>query len=90
MRRLNPFGCVIAGYLTVAVMSSISVSAQELQPDSCHPTKPNGIVAGSSERNDRSYGNALLSVGPFGLWENGTVVFRPGGPVFGRKMERWE
>jgi len=82
MRRLNSFGCVIAGYLTVAVMSSISVSAQELRPDSCHPNKPNGIVAGSSERNEGSYGNALLSVGPFGLWPNGTVIFKPGGAGF--------
>jgi hypothetical protein len=82
MRRLISFGCVIAGYLTVAVMSSSSVSAQELRPDSCHPTKPNGIVAGSSERNEGSYGNALLSVGPFGLWPNGTVIFKPGGAGF--------
>jgi len=82
MRRLSSFGCVIAGHLIVAVMSSNSVSAQELRPDSCHPTKPNGIVAGSPERNDGSYGNALLSVGPFGLWPNGTVIFKPGGAGF--------
>ena len=82
MRRLNFFVCITAGYLTVAVMSPGFLLAQELRPDSCHPTKPNGIVAGSSERDDRSYGNALLSVGPFGLWENGTVVFKPGAAGF--------
>src|SRR4051794_31345725 len=32
-----------------------------------------------------SYGNALLSVGPFGLWPNGTVVFKPGGAGFQTK-----
>lgn len=57
-------------------------AAQALQPDSCHVTTPNGIVAGSSERNEKSHGNALLSVGPFGLWPNGTVVFKPGGAGF--------
>ena len=45
-------------------------------------TSPNGVVAGSSERQEGSYGNDKLSVGPFGLWPNGTVIFRPGGPGF--------
>jgi len=57
-------------------------AAQALQPDSCQVTTPNGIVAGSSEQNEKSHGNALLSVGPFGLWPNGTVVFKPGGAGF--------
>jgi hypothetical protein len=48
----------------------------------CNVTAPNGTVAGSSERQDWSYGNALLSVGPFGLWPEGTVVFKPGGAGF--------
>ena len=45
----------------------------------CDVTSPNGIVAGETERQEESYGNALLSVGPFGLWPDGTVIFRPGG-----------
>jgi hypothetical protein len=45
----------------------------------CDVTVPNGIVAGSAERQEWSYGNAALSVGPFGLWPNGTVIFKPGG-----------
>jgi len=61
------------------------LSAQASRPDSCYVTTPNGIVAGSSERNEGSYGNALLSVGPFGLWPNGTVVFKPGGAGFQTK-----
>ena len=48
----------------------------------CNVTAPNGIVAGSTERQESSYGNALLSVGPFGLWPEGTVVFKPGGAGF--------
>jgi hypothetical protein len=82
MRWLCFFLWVTTGYLTVAVISPGFVSGQDLRSDSCHPTKPNGIVAGSSERNEWSYGNALLSVGPFGLWPNGTVVFKPGGAGF--------
>lgn len=76
--------CVTAGSL-VAVKPPGFLSAQESRPDSCYVTTPNGIVAGSSERNERSYGNALLSVGPFGLWPNGTVVFKPGGAGFQTK-----
>jgi hypothetical protein len=29
-----------------------------------------------------SYGNTQLSLGPFGLWPDGTVVFKPGGSGF--------
>ena len=45
-------------------------------------TKPNGVMAGSAEVNAHSYGNQQVSVGPFGLWPDGTVVFKPGGPGF--------
>jgi hypothetical protein len=76
---------VTTASLAVAVMPGGLLSAQTLQPDSCQVTRPNGIVAGSSERNEKSYGNALLSVGPFGLWPNGTVVFKPGGAGFQTK-----
>jgi hypothetical protein len=86
MRQLSFFlVCVTAANLAVAVMSPSFLSAQTLRPDSCLVTTPKGIVAGSSERNERSYGNALLSVGPLGLWPNGTVVFKPGGAGFQTK-----
>jgi hypothetical protein len=85
MRQFSLFLlCITAGSL-VAVMPPGLLSAQVSRPDSCYVTTPNGIVAGSSERNERSYGNALLSVGPFGLWPNGTVVFKPGGAGFQTK-----
>jgi hypothetical protein len=50
--------------------------------DACEVTAPNGIVAGSEQRESWSHGNAEVSVGPFGIWPEGTVVFRPGGPGF--------
>ncbi len=90
MKQLSLFLlCVTAGSL-VAAMPPGFLSAQASRPDSCYVTTPNGIVAGSSERYERSYGNALLSVGPFGLWPNGTVVFKPAEPDFRRKKGRWE
>jgi hypothetical protein len=48
----------------------------------CGVTAPNGIVAGASAQKNWSHGNPVLSVGPFGLWPDGTVVFKPGGPGF--------
>ena len=53
-------------------------------PVECVVTIPNGIGAGEDHRNPGSYGNAEVSVGPFGLWPNGTVVFKPGGAVHTR------
>jgi hypothetical protein len=50
--------------------------------DACEATTPNSIVAGSEQRESWSHGNAQLSVGPFGIWPDGAVVFRPGGPGF--------
>lgn len=47
----------------------------------CAVTTPNGIVAGE-EQDPSSHGNRQVSVGPFGLWPDGTVVFKPGGAGF--------
>jgi hypothetical protein len=47
----------------------------------CNITQPNDVgILGQTERG--SYGNGRLSVGPFGLWPDGTVIFKPGGPGF--------
>jgi hypothetical protein len=51
-------------------------------PGACEVTKPNGVVADSHKPDPNSYGNERLSLGPFGLWPNGTVVFKPGGAGF--------
>ncbi len=48
----------------------------------CEVTRPNGVVAGSERPEPNSYGNPQLSLGPFGLWPDGTVVFKPGGAGF--------
>jgi hypothetical protein len=48
----------------------------------CQVTTPNGIAAGPEAPGRSGYGNRDLSVGPFGLWEDGTVVFQPGGAGF--------
>src|SRR5262245_28067569 len=48
----------------------------------CKVTKPNGIAAGIEQSAPDSYGNGEVSVGPFGLWPEGTVVFKPGGAGF--------
>jgi hypothetical protein len=66
------------------VGSCLPLPAQSLPglDTACDVTVPNGIVAGSSEGQDWSYGNAFLSLGPFGLWPNGTVVFKPGSSGF--------
>jgi hypothetical protein len=72
----------------VWLLTETSGSAQQpagaprIQGDvDCAVTSPNGIAAG--EKNETgSYGNAQVSVGPFGLWPNGTVIFKPGGAGF--------
>lgn len=48
----------------------------------CTVTAPNGVAAGEEQPDLGSYGNRDVSVGPFGLWPNGTVIFKPGGAGF--------
>jgi len=48
----------------------------------CAVTRPNGIAAGEEQQDPNSYGSREVSVGPFGLWPDGTVFFRPGGAGF--------
>jgi hypothetical protein len=72
---------VVAGFVAAA---SLEVSAQppSTPEPACAVTVPNGVVAGTSVPKAGSYGNSLLSLGPFGLWPDGTVIFKPGGPGF--------
>lgn len=58
-----------------------SLVAPDATTNACDVTTPNGVDAGA-EAAAVSHGNQHISVGPFGLWPNGTVVFRPGGPGF--------
>ena len=72
------------------VMSSLFVATSNGQQGStprphataeCKVTKPNGIAAGVEEPAPGSYGNSEVSAGPFGLWPDGTIVFKPVMPV---------
>jgi len=71
----------VTGVTTVMMVCNLGAAPQVASPGTtqCNVTAPNGVVAGETERQNRSYGNALLSVGPFGLWPDGTIVFKPGG-----------
>ena len=83
--RLSSVVVALISLGTVANSGASFVSARQLPQGAdamCNVTIPNGVVAGLSEPHAGSYGNALLSVGPFGLWSNGTVVFKPGGAGF--------
>ena len=66
-------------------LCSLPVIAWQLQPGAdipCDVTAPNGVTPGSAEPQKGSFGNRLLAVGPFGLWPDGTVMFKPGGAGF--------
>src|SRR5437667_11507781 len=75
---------VVLGFFLIAASSpGDDVSAPTLQANvECAVTTPNGIAAGQDHPDPGSYGNAEVSVGPFGLWPEGTVVFTPGGAGF--------
>jgi hypothetical protein len=82
---LNSAVVALISLVTVANSSNSFVGARQLPQGvdaTCNVTIPNGVVAGLSEPRAGSYGNALLSVGPFGLWPDGTVVFKPNGAGF--------
>jgi hypothetical protein len=69
--------------LIAAPSPADEVSAPTLQTYvECAVTTPNGIAAGEDHADSGSYGNAQVSVGPFGLWPDGTVVFKPGSAGF--------
>ena len=82
MTTLSPriCGILVLIYWSSGQGSQPRTLAQATTP--CDVTRPNGIVAGRESRQPGSHGNAQLSVGPFGLWRDGTVVFRPGGAGF--------
>ena len=74
----------LLGFAVLLIFSS-PVDAQKNAPgteiSTCEVTEPNDVgILGQAEPG--SYGNGRLSVGPFGLWPGGTVVFKPGGAGF--------
>lgn len=80
--------CAIPVAVCSLLCTATTTSAHELSVATAHSdvacdvTRPNGIVAGSGQPDPNSYGNRQLSLGPFGLWPDGTVVFKPGGAGF--------
>ena len=73
--------------VTLALLVAASEGHQDSAPApqktfKCEVTKPNGIAAGEDQPAPNSYGNRQVSVGPFGLWPDGTIVFKPGGAGF--------
>ena len=62
-------------------LCSSPMIAQQGADVPCNVTAPNGVAPGSGVPQRDAYGNQLLAVA-FGLWPNGTVVFKPGGPGF--------
>jgi hypothetical protein len=77
----------ILGMVTLPLFVAASEQHQGSAPEpqktfECMVTKPNGIAAGFAQPAPGSYGNREVSVGPFGLWPDGTIVFKPGGAGF--------
>jgi hypothetical protein len=76
------FGLVVLPLLAGASEGrQVSAAASPTNVE-CAVTTPNGIAAGEEQPDASSYGNRQVSVGPFGLWPDGTVVFKPGGAGF--------
>jgi hypothetical protein len=76
---------VVLGFFSLIATASPAGQVSAPPPQTsvqCAVTTPNGIAAGQDHPDAGSYGNAQVSVGPFGLWPDGTVVFRPGGAGF--------
>ena len=73
--------CSIVAVVIIVLSAASGPLAQQLPSAEATSdvTVPNGVVAGTTEPQRGHNGNALLSVGPFGLWTAGRVVFRPDG-----------
>src|SRR5262245_41381393 len=65
-------GGFVGGSLTSASASQGTIE--------CAVTAPNGVDTGESQPDPTGFGNAQVAV--LGLWSEGTVVFKPGGPGF--------
>jgi hypothetical protein len=79
MRLMLRMGFV---FLLVTAGSGAAVFGASQTVPPCDVTAPNGFVADGGEPAPGSFGNPKVSLGPFGLWPNGTVVFRLGGSGF--------
>ncbi|HSE20603.1 MAG TPA: hypothetical protein VLB68_03070 [Pyrinomonadaceae bacterium] len=76
------FGVVITALVLVASQGPQVSSPTQRSEFKCEVTKPNDVAAGEEKPARDSYGNREVSVGPFGLWPDGTIEFKPGGAGF--------
>ena len=66
---------VVFGFLSF-VSADVQAQSRAPKPDAqCLVTTTNGIAAGEDQVDPGSFGNPQVSVGPFGLWPNGTCGF---------------
>ena len=81
--KTNLLGCVLLILTAASESEGRQRPATPVQTAAaCAVTTPNGIVAAEEQSDPSSHGNRQVSVGPFGLWPDGTVVFKPGGAGF--------
>lgn len=76
---------VLLGLLAFVATPSLAGQVSALAPESnveCAVTTPNSVAAGEDNPDPASFGNAQVSVGPLGVWPDGTVIFKPGGAGF--------
>jgi hypothetical protein len=76
------FGALVSSFLLVASEGQQAPSPTPHTDFKCEVTKPNDVAAGEEKPARGSYGNREVSVGPFGLWPDGTIEFKPGGAGF--------
>jgi len=80
--RLLRSGAVVFLLLSGTAIDGEGRRSQEASQQPCPVTQPNEVVADGGEPTKDSFGNSKLSVGPFGLWPEGTVILKPGGSGF--------
>jgi hypothetical protein len=79
MPNLGLTGDEVASLVAFLNMARASENAVVVEPPACHVTRANGQGTFMEGMSPDLYGNALISTG---LWPDGTVVFKPGGPGF--------
>jgi hypothetical protein len=79
MPNLGLNGAEVAALVAFINTSRTSANAVVVDPPTCHVTRPNGQGTFIEGLSPDLHGNALISTG---LWNDGTVVFKPGGPGF--------
>ena len=75
MRSLRIVGLVLA----TLFFAGVAFSGSEDASAACPVTKPNGNIPPGPSPSPDLYGNGALWTG---LWPDGTIEFRPGGPGF--------